>query len=50
MFGTDYQENKEQLNKIAVIQSKMVRNKVAGYITKMNGKEAKEEEAELPAQ
>jgi small subunit ribosomal protein S17e len=46
LFGTDYQANKEQLNKIAVIHSKMVRNKVAGYITKMNGRAAEEEAEE----
>lgn len=52
LFGTDYQANKEQLDKIAVIQSKMVRNKVAGYITKMNGRAAREEEekVEQPAE
>lgn len=50
VFGTDYEANKEQLNKVAVIQSKMVRNKVAGYITKMNGRAAQEEEAEPQAE
>ena len=49
LFGTDYQANKEQLNKVALIQSKMVRNKVAGYITKMNGRAARED-AEKAAQ
>jgi small subunit ribosomal protein S17e len=50
VFGTDYQENKEHLNKVAIIQSKMVRNKVAGYITKMNGRAAEEEEGEKQAE
>jgi small subunit ribosomal protein S17e len=36
-FGTDYKANKDQLNRIAVVSSKMLRNKVAGYITKING-------------
>lgn len=52
VFGLDYQANKEQLNRIAVVHSKMLRNKIAGYITKMNGKAAQEEEesaAEQPA-
>lgn len=49
-FGTDYQANKEELNKIALIHSKMVRNKVAGYITKMNGRAAEEEEGEKQAE
>jgi len=52
-FGLDYQVNKEALNRIAVVHSKMLRNKIAGYITKMNGKAAREEEevaVEQPAQ
>jgi len=48
VFGTNYEANKEQLNKVAVIQSKMVRNKVAGYITKMNGRAAAQEEEAVP--
>ena len=39
-FGTDYQANKDKLNTLAVVHSKMRRNKIAGYITKMNGKAA----------
>jgi small subunit ribosomal protein S17e len=53
VFGLDYQANKEFLNKIALVHSKMVRNKIAGYITKMNAKAAHEEEevaVEQPAQ
>jgi ribosomal protein S17E len=34
MFGTDYNDNKEQLAKIAIIHSKMIRNKLVGKITK----------------
>lgn len=45
-FGTDYQANKDELNKVAVVHSKMLRNKIAGYITKMNGKAAAKEEGE----
>ena len=43
-FGTNYDENKEQLNKVALVHSKMLRNKIAGYITKMNGRAAQAEE------
>jgi len=46
VFGTDYQVNKDELNKRTVVHSKMLRNKIAGYITKMNGKAAAEEERE----
>jgi small subunit ribosomal protein S17e len=49
-FGTDYQANKEMLNKFAVVHSKMLRNKIAGYITKMNGKAARAEEEEAVEQ
>ena len=45
-FGTDYQANKDKLNTLAVVHSKMLRNKIAGYITKMNGKAAEQEERE----
>lgn len=34
MFGTDYAANKEQLAKIAIVHSKMMRNKLVGKITK----------------
>jgi len=44
VFGTDYQTNKEALNKLAVVHSKMLRNKIAGYITKMQAKSEEEEE------
>jgi len=44
VFGSDYQANKEQLAKIAVVPSKMLRNKIAGYITKINSKAAAEAE------
>lgn len=38
-FTKDFNENKQQLEKSAVIESKRVRNRVAGYITRrMNSK------------
>lgn len=49
-FGTDYQANKETLNRLTVVHSKMLRNKIAGYITKMNGKAAQEEQGEAVEQ
>lgn len=45
VFGSDYKANKEALNKIAVVSSKMLRNKIAGYITKMHGGAEEETEA-----
>jgi small subunit ribosomal protein S17e len=32
-FGTDFDENKAILKKIAVVRSKLLRNRIAGYIT-----------------
>jgi small subunit ribosomal protein S17e len=49
-FGTDYQANKEELNKVAIVHSKMLRNKIAGYITKINSKAARENEVEQTAE
>ncbi len=33
-FSSNFEENKQQLEKSAVIESKRVRNRVAGYITR----------------
>ena len=33
-FSNDFEENKQQLDKSAVIGSKRVRNRIAGYITR----------------
>ena len=33
-FGTDFQKNKERLDQLAVVRSKMLKNRIAGYITK----------------
>ncbi len=34
MFSTDFESNKELLDKIAIFRSKELRNEVAGYITR----------------
>ena len=34
MFGINFDENKEILNNISTIKSKMLKNELAGYITK----------------
>ena len=34
MFGDNFDQNKEALNKISTITSKMLKNELAGYITK----------------
>ena len=43
-FGTDFSTNKQTLNEISVIRSKGLKNKIAGYITKMLQRQAKFEE------
>ena len=32
-FGIDFDQNKKAISEIAIIRSKMLRNKIAGYIT-----------------
>ena len=34
MFGINFDENKQVLNKVSTITSKMLKNELAGYITK----------------
>jgi len=34
MFGINFDENKQALNNISIITSKMLKNEFAGYITK----------------
>ena len=43
-FGTDFSTNKQKLNEISIIRSKGLKNKIAGYITKMLQRQAKFEE------
>ena len=51
MFGTDYTANKAQLAKIAIVHSKMIRNKLVGKITKaMIAANAESEEAAAEGQ
>ena len=33
-FSNNFEENKQQLGKSAVVESKRVRNRIAGYITR----------------
>ena len=44
MFGVDFDKNKEALNKISIIRSKMLKNELAGYITKFIKNELRNEE------
>ena len=49
MFGADFDKNKEALNKISIIRSKMLRNELAGYITKFIKNEIRNEEIKTKA-
>ena len=42
--GTDFLTNKQSLNEISVVRSKGLKNKIAGYITKILQRQAKFEE------
>ena len=42
-FGKNFDENKEVLNSISVIRSKMLKNELAGYITKFIKNELRNE-------
>jgi small subunit ribosomal protein S17e len=35
-FGADFEENKKALEELALIPSKQLRNRIAGYITKLH--------------
>ena len=43
MFGVNFDENKEALNKISTITSKILKNELAGYITKFIKNELRNE-------
>lgn len=44
-FGEDFADNKKVLNQIAIVRSKGLKNKIAGYITNFLKKEIREEKA-----
>jgi small subunit ribosomal protein S17e len=43
-FGSDFEANKKALEEMALIPSKQLRNRIAGYIAKAQKQEASEEE------
>ena len=49
-FGTDFDENKKNIKEIAIVRSKILRNKVAGYITSHLRKKAAIAKAQLPSE
>ena len=49
MFGVDFDKNKEALNQISTIRSKILKNELAGYITKFIKNELRNEEVKTRA-
>ena len=49
MFGVDFDKNKEALNQISTIRSKILRNELAGYITKFIKNELRNKEEKIKA-
>ncbi|WP_410766846.1 30S ribosomal protein S17e [Haloferax sp. DFSO60] len=39
-FNTDFDTNKESVSKLTTVESKSVRNRIAGYITRKKGGQA----------
>ena len=46
-FTTDFEENKKTVLSLAIIRSKVLRNKMAGFITSKLRREADQEKAEI---
>jgi small subunit ribosomal protein S17e len=49
-FTTDFEENKKTLLSLAIIRSKVLRNRMAGYITSKLRREADREKAKTSSQ
>ena len=49
-FTTDFEENKKTVLSLAIIRSKVLRNKMAGFITSKLRREADQEKAEISNQ
>ncbi len=47
MFGVDFDKNKEALNKVSTIRSKILKNELAGYITKFIKNELRNAEEKI---
>ncbi len=47
IFSNDFDKNKDLLDEFVVIQSRLVRNRIAGYITHLKKVETEQDEQEL---
>ena len=48
-FGLNFDANKNAINELAIVRSKVLRNEVAGYITAHLHKQAAQEKASVAA-
>ncbi len=46
LFSRDFEVNKKLLDEFVVVQSKLVRNRIAGYITHLKNVEVEQAESE----
>ncbi|MBN2154953.1 MAG: 30S ribosomal protein S17e [Candidatus Lokiarchaeota archaeon] len=46
LFSNDFENNKKLLDEFVIIQSRVVRNRIAGYITHLKNVEIEQEEQE----
>ncbi|MHA1454031.1 MAG: 30S ribosomal protein S17e [Promethearchaeota archaeon] len=46
LFSRDFEANKKLLNEFVVVQSRLVRNRIAGYITHLKNVEKEQAESE----
>ena len=44
-FGADFEQNKKALEELAMVPSKQLRNRIAGYIAKSNKEDSSDAEA-----
>lgn len=47
-FSVDFEENKKIIKEIAIVRSKILRNRIAGYITSYLHKASVQNEQEIP--
>jgi small subunit ribosomal protein S17e len=49
-FSSDFDENKEAIKQLAVVRSKLLRNKIAGYITSYLHRQEAEKQMAVPSE
>ena len=49
-FSSDFDENKEAIKQLAVVRSKLLRNKIAGYITSYIHRQEVDKQMAVPSE